>query len=116
MSEARPPSSQQHVCSASADMRMTTLVLTQVRDHRLPCEVLMAACLRLTRPSCCTTGVRKTSLMVLTHLIMNDMMKVKGHISKMALCLVDEEPRIKAMAELFFHELAQKAYKVVHVS
>ena len=54
--------------------------------------------------------------MVLTHLIMNDMMKVKGHISKMALCLVDEEPRIKALAELFFHELAQKAYKVIHVS
>ena len=76
----------------------------------------MAACLLLTQPSCCAAGVRKTSLMVLTHLIMNDMMKVKGHISKMALCLVDEELRIKALAELFFHELAQKAYKVNHVS
>ena len=75
----------------------------------------MAACLCRTRPSCGAAGVRKTSLMVLTHLIMNDMMKVKGHISKMALCLVDGEPRIKALAELFFHELAQKAYKVSRV-
>ena len=57
-------------------------------------------------------GVRKNSLMVLTHLIMNDMMKVKGHIARMALCLQDPHPRIKDLAHLFFHELAQKNYKV----
>ncbi len=50
--------------------------------------------------------------MVLTHLIMNDMMKVKGHIARMALCLQDPHPRIKDLAHLFFHELAQKNYKV----
>ena len=50
--------------------------------------------------------------MVLTHLIMNDMMKVKGHIARMALCLQDPDPRIKDLAHLFFHELAQKNYKV----
>ena len=59
-------------------------------------------------------GVRKNSLMVLTHLIMNDMMKVKGHIARMALALRDPDSRIAALAELFFHELAQKAYKVSH--
>lgn len=59
-----------------------------------------------------TAGVRKNSLMVLTHLIMNDMMKVKGHIARMALCLQDPQPRIKDLAHLFFHELAQKNYKV----
>ncbi|KAL0043109.1 hypothetical protein WJX79_009421 [Trebouxia sp. C0005] len=57
------------------------------------------------------TSVRKNSLMVLTHLIMNDMMKVKGHIARMALCLQDPHPRIKDLAHLFFHELAQKNYK-----
>ncbi|KAL0030248.1 hypothetical protein WJX77_005012 [Trebouxia sp. C0004] len=57
------------------------------------------------------TGVRKNSLMVLTHLIMNDMMKVKGHIARMALCLQDPHPRIKDLAHLFFNELAQKNYK-----
>lgn len=58
--------------------------------------------------------MRKNSLMVLTHLIMNDMMKVKGHIARMALCLQDPHPRIKDLAHLFFHELAQKNYKVTH--
>lgn len=57
------------------------------------------------------TGVRKNTLMVLTHLILNDMMKVKGHIAKMAVCLEDEDPRISALAQLFFHELAKKEYK-----
>ena len=57
-------------------------------------------------------GVRKNSLMVLTHLIMNDMRKVKGPIARMALCLQDPQPRIKALAHRVFHELAQKNYKV----
>ena len=38
--------------------------------------------------------------------------QVKGHIAKMALCLEDGEPRIAALAQLFFHELAKKEYKV----
>ena len=49
--------------------------------------------------------------MVLTHLILNDMMKVKGHIARLALCLQDDDPRIAALAQLFFHELSRKAYK-----
>ena len=57
-------------------------------------------------------GVRKNGLMVLTHLILNDMMKVKGHIARMAVCLQDLQPRIRDLAHLFFHELSQKNYKV----
>ncbi len=49
--------------------------------------------------------------MVLTHLILNDMMKVKGHVAALALRLRDDEPRIAALAALFFHELANKACK-----
>ncbi len=56
-------------------------------------------------------SVRKNALMVLSHLILNDMMKVKGHIAKMAVCLEDDDERISALAELFFHELAKKEYK-----
>ena len=56
-------------------------------------------------------GVRKNTLMVLSHLILNDMMKVKGHIAKVAVCLEDPQPRIAALAQLFFHELAKKEYK-----
>lgn len=50
--------------------------------------------------------------MVLSHLILNDMMKVKGHIARLALCLQDPDARIAALAQLFFHELSQRAYKV----
>ncbi|KAL4446838.1 hypothetical protein ABPG77_008082 [Micractinium sp. CCAP 211/92] len=56
-------------------------------------------------------SVRKNAVMVLTHLILNDMMKVKGHIAKMAMRLEDEDARIAALAQLFFHELAKKEYK-----
>lgn len=52
--------------------------------------------------------VRKTALMVLSHLILNDMMKVKGHISKVAMCLEDDDQRISALAQLFFDELSKK--------
>jgi condensin complex subunit 1 len=33
-------------------------------------------------------------MLVLTNLIMNDMVKVKGQISEMALCIVDAEQKI----------------------
>ena len=57
-------------------------------------------------------GVRKNAVMVLSHLILNDMMKVKGHIARLALCLRDADRRIVSLAALFFHELASKASKV----
>ena len=38
--------------------------------------------------------VRKNTLTVLTHLILNDMVKVKGQISYIALCIVDKEEKI----------------------
>lgn len=49
--------------------------------------------------------------MVLSHLVLNDMMKVKGHVSGLAKCLVDPDDRIQALAQLFFHELARKEHK-----
>lgn len=57
-------------------------------------------------------GMRKTCLMVLSHLILNDMMKVKGHIARLALCLRDGDKRIAGLAQVFFHELSRKAFKV----
>ena len=56
--------------------------------------------------------MRKTCLMVLSHLILNDMMKVKGHIARLALCLQDSDPRVSGLAQVFFHELSRKAFKV----
>lgn len=54
------------------------------------------------------TLVKKNALMVLTHLILNGMIKIKGQIGEMAKCLEDPEPRIADLAKLFFSELASK--------
>ncbi|KDO28964.1 hypothetical protein SPRG_20069 [Saprolegnia parasitica CBS 223.65] len=60
------------------------------------------------------TNVRKNTIMVLTHLILNDMVKVKGQISEIALCLVDDEARIKDLAKLFFHELSKRGNNPIY--
>lgn len=53
-------------------------------------------------------GVKKNTLMVLTHLILNGMIKVKGQLGEMAKCLEDPERRVSDLAKLFFSELATK--------
>ncbi|KAG6370249.1 non-SMC mitotic condensation complex subunit 1-domain-containing protein [Boletus reticuloceps] len=50
--------------------------------------------------------VKKNTLMVLTHLILNGM--IKGQLGEMAKCLEDEEPRVSDLAKLFFTELSTK--------
>ncbi|KAH9924065.1 non-SMC mitotic condensation complex subunit 1-domain-containing protein [Fomitopsis serialis] len=52
--------------------------------------------------------VKKNTLMVLTHLILNGMIKVKGQLGEMAKCLEDEDERIVDLAKLFFSELSTK--------
>nr|XP_054768299.1 condensin complex subunit 1-like [Lytechinus pictus] len=67
---------------------------------------------RLRDPS---AHVRKNTLMVLTHLILNDMVKVKGQISEMASCIIDCEDRIASLAKLFFFELSKKGNAVYNI-
>jgi condensin complex subunit 1 len=52
--------------------------------------------------------VKKNTLMVLTHLILNGMIKVKGQLGEMAKSLEDEDQRISDLAKLFFTELSTK--------
>ncbi|KAG8987690.1 Condensin complex subunit [Tulasnella sp. JGI-2019a] len=53
-------------------------------------------------------NVKKNTLMVLTHLILNGMIKVKGQLGEMAKCLEDVDQRISDLAKLFFTELSTK--------
>lgn len=53
-------------------------------------------------------GVRRNTLLVLTHLTLTGLIKVKGQIGEVARCLLDEDERIVALTRLFFHELASK--------
>ncbi|CAM6100082.1 unnamed protein product [Calypogeia fissa] len=55
-----------------------------------------------------STAVRKNTVLVLSHLILNDLIKVKGYISGMAMHLEDEDSRISDLVKLFFHELSKK--------
>jgi condensin complex subunit 1 len=52
--------------------------------------------------------VKKDSLMVLTHLILNGMVKIKGQLGEMAKCVEDEDRRVSDLAKLFFKELSTK--------
>lgn len=60
-------------------------------------------------------AVRKTAVMVLTRLILNDMIKVKGQISELSLRLEDPEQAIADLAHLFFFELAQKGNAIYNL-
>ncbi|OMJ13613.1 Condensin complex subunit 1 [Smittium culicis] len=53
--------------------------------------------------------VKRTMLMVLTHLILNGMIKIKSHLGELAICLEDPDVRISQLTKLFFHELASKS-------
>ncbi|OLY84655.1 Condensin complex subunit 1 [Smittium mucronatum] len=53
--------------------------------------------------------VKRTMLMVLTHLILNGMIKIKSHLGELAICLEDPDVRISQLTKLFFQELASKS-------
>ncbi|KAL1713076.1 non-SMC mitotic condensation complex subunit 1-domain-containing protein [Schizophyllum commune] len=52
--------------------------------------------------------VKKNTLMVLTHLIHNGMIKVKGQIGEIAKLVSDPEPRIADLAKHFFLQISSK--------
>ncbi|KAL3912278.1 MAG: hypothetical protein SGILL_006945, partial [Bacillariaceae sp.] len=86
-------------------LRANTVIALGDLAFRFPNEVepytpRMYACLRDS-----STKVRRHTLMVLTHLILNDMVKVKGQVCEIALCLRDSDQRIRDTSRLLFHEL-----------
>lgn len=58
--------------------------------------------------------VKKNTLMVLTHLILNGMIKVKGQLGEIAKCINDPEKRISDLAQLFFDELSKKDQNAIY--
>ena len=96
------------------DLRANIVVALGDLAFRFPNEVepytpKIYACLRDK-----STRVRRHTLMVLTHLILNDMVKVKGQVCEIALCLQDEESRIRDMARLLFHELSKRTNSPIY--
>ena len=58
--------------------------------------------------------VRQQALMVITHLILNDMLKLKGEIVDICMMLEDPNDRIKDQVKLFLHELHTKGTHVIY--
>ncbi|XP_059114607.1 condensin complex subunit 1 isoform X2 [Peromyscus eremicus] len=59
--------------------------------------------------------VRRTAGLVMTHLILKDMVKVKGQVSEMAVLLIDPVPQIAALARNFFNELSHKGNAIYNL-
>ena len=52
--------------------------------------------------------VRRNTLMVLTHLSLCGMIKVKGQIGEISKCLIDSDSRIRNLSRIFFSEMADR--------
>ncbi|XP_052888716.1 condensin complex subunit 1 isoform X2 [Anopheles moucheti] len=53
--------------------------------------------------------LRMTAVKMLSHLILHEMIRVKGQISDLALCIVDSVKEIRIITEQFFKEIANKS-------
>lgn len=53
--------------------------------------------------------IRLTAVKVLSHLIQHEMIRVKGQISDLAMCIVDANEDIRNITQEFFKEIAQKS-------
>ncbi|XP_041765334.1 condensin complex subunit 1 isoform X2 [Anopheles merus] len=53
--------------------------------------------------------LRMTAVKMLSHLILHEMIRVKGQISDLALCIVDPVKDIRTITEQFFKEIANKS-------
>ncbi|KAK7862074.1 hypothetical protein R5R35_011493 [Gryllus longicercus] len=56
----------------------------------------------------CSEEVRLTTILILSRLVMCDMIKVRGQISDLALCICDKNSTIANAAKSFFNELSKK--------
>ncbi|XP_071858144.1 CAP-D2 condensin subunit [Bombus fervidus] len=60
-------------------------------------------------------NVRSTCVRVLSSLIMREMVRVRGQISELALCIIDKDPQIRQDAKQFFKALSQKGNALYNV-
>ena len=52
--------------------------------------------------------------MVITHLILNDMLKLKGEIVDICMLLEDNDERIRDQAKIFLHEVNSKGNHIIY--
>ncbi|KAK2584063.1 hypothetical protein KPH14_006510 [Odynerus spinipes] len=59
--------------------------------------------------------VRSTCVRVLSNLITREMVRVKGQVSELALCIIDEDIQIQKDTRQFFQELSQRGYALYNI-
>ncbi|KAL0134605.1 hypothetical protein PUN28_001419 [Cardiocondyla obscurior] len=60
-------------------------------------------------------NVRRTCVHMLSNLIMREMIRVKGQVSELALCVIDEDEQIRRDTKEFFVQLAQKGNALYNI-
>ncbi|XP_071628166.1 condensin complex subunit 1 isoform X2 [Temnothorax longispinosus] len=60
-------------------------------------------------------NVRRTCVRMLSSLIMREMIRVKGQVSELALCVIDEDEQIRRHTKEFFVQLAQKGNALYNI-
>jgi len=58
--------------------------------------------------------VRRYSMTVISHLVLNDMLKLKGEIVDICLLLESDDQKVKDIVNLFFYELGKKGNSVIY--
>ena len=58
--------------------------------------------------------VKRHGMMVLTHLILNDMIKVKGNVCEVAMLIVSDDKTLADMSRLLFNELSKRSNNPVY--
>jgi len=58
--------------------------------------------------------IRYNALIILTHLVLNDMIKVKNQVFQVALCLRDPSGDLRDLARLFFIKLSERSHNPVY--
>lgn len=59
--------------------------------------------------------MRRTCVRMLSNLIMREMIRVKGQVSELALCVIDEDEQIRRDTKEFFVQLAQKGNALYNI-
>jgi condensin complex subunit 1 len=115
------------LCEQYLPLFFTVLTREENPNHRITMMITIGdLCIRYpnliepwthylyTRLQDISNHVRENTLMILIHLILNDMIKVKGQVSAVVLCLIDTDEKIRSLTQLFFTELAKRSNNPVY--
>jgi condensin complex subunit 1 len=86
--------------SPSASVRSLLAVALGDLAFRFPNELEPYQHLLYARLRDADGGVRKNTLLVLSHLILNGMVKIKGQVGELAVCLNDADPTISGVTRM----------------